>query len=157
MKRLPTLLTLICLALANLLLIGGQGVAVPSRPNRPPPKVRANIALPKVQFQDVAARAGLTAPHVSGPERNKQYIIETTGSGVALFDYDKDGRLDIFLVNGATFEGFPKGQEPTNHLYHNNRDGAFTDVTHRPIWRGRAGVRARAWGILTTTAMTTCS
>ena len=80
-------------------------------------------------FEDMAAKAGLTARHVTGPDLDKKYIIETTGSGVAVFDYDNDGWLDIFFVNGTTLEGFPKGQEPTNHLYRNNKNGTFTDVT----------------------------
>lgn len=117
-----------------------QGVAVPNRPNRPQPKVKLNVPLPKVQFQDIAAKAGLTAPNVSGPERDKQYIIETIGSGVALFDYDNDGWLDVFIVNGATLAPPPKGQEPTSHLYRNNRDGTFADVT-QPAGLARAG-----WG-----------
>jgi hypothetical protein len=50
------------------------------------------------------------------------------GGGIALFDYDNDGWLDIFVVNGTTLEGFPESQKPTNHLFHNNRDGTFRDV-----------------------------
>src|SRR5262245_47081863 len=107
----------------------GQGVAVPKRPARPGPDVKLKVPLPKVQFQDVAAKSGLTARHVTGGDNQKNYIIETTGSGVALIDYDNDGWLDIFLVNGTTLAGFPKGQEPTNHLYRNNKNGTFSDVT----------------------------
>ena len=120
-----------CCALASLQVAFAQGVAVPNRPNRPQPKVKVNIPLPKVQFLDVAAKAGLTAPNVSGPERDKQYIIETTGSGVALFDYDNDGWLDIFMVNGTTLAPPPKGLEPTSHLYRNNHDGTFADITQK--------------------------
>jgi hypothetical protein len=108
-----------------------QGVAVPKRPARPQPNVKGATSIPKVQFQDIAARAGLTARHVTGAQSEKKYIIETTGSGVALFDYDNDGWLDIFLVNGTMLEGFPKGQEPTNHLYRNNKNGTFADVTEK--------------------------
>jgi enediyne biosynthesis protein E4 len=117
-----------------------QGVAVPHRPSRPQPKVKLNVPLPRVQFQDVAAKAGLTTPNVSGPERDKQYIIETIGSGVALFDYDNDGWLDVFIVNGTTLTPPPSGQEPTSHLYHNNRNGMFTDVTRQ------AGLARSGWG-----------
>jgi len=108
-----------------------QGVAVPHRPGRAAPAVKLDVPVPKVNFEDVAAKAGLTARHVTGPDFDKKYIIETTGSGVAVFDYDNDGWPDIFFVNGTTLEGFPKGQEPTNHLYRNNRDGTFTDVTEK--------------------------
>ncbi len=93
-----------------------------------------------VHFVDIAARAGLTARTEDGGERTKKYIIETTGSGAAFFDYDNDGWPDIFLVNGTTLEGFRKDTAPTSHLYHNNRDGTFTDVTQK------AHVALVGWG-----------
>ncbi|HZQ53567.1 MAG TPA: CRTAC1 family protein [Bryobacteraceae bacterium] len=80
-------------------------------------------------YVDIAASAGLRSKTVIGGEHIKNFILETTGGGVALLDYDKDGWLDIFLVNGSRLDGFPPGQEPSNHLYRNNRDGTFTDVT----------------------------
>ena len=91
-------------------------------------------------FSNIAAKAGLTARTIYGAEGTNTYLLETTGTGVAAFDYDGDGWLDIFLVNGTTLEGFPKGQEPTNHLYRNRRDGTFEDVT------ARAGLIASGWG-----------
>ncbi|MSO23100.1 MAG: CRTAC1 family protein [Acidobacteria bacterium] len=91
-------------------------------------------------FVDIAARAGLTAKTIIGGVNRKEYILETTGGGVALFDYDNDGWLDIFLVNGSRLEGFKPGEEPTNHLYRNNRDGTFTDVTQK------AGLVHHGWG-----------
>ncbi|MFN0087320.1 MAG: CRTAC1 family protein [Blastocatellia bacterium] len=132
------------LLLFSLLLAGGpaafaQGVAVPNRPNRPQPKVKLSLPRPGVRFQDVAASAGLLARNVSGPERDKQYIIETTGSGVALFDYDNDGWLDIFIVNGTTLAQ-PPGEPPISHLYRNNHDGTFADVTRQ------AGIARTGWG-----------
>jgi hypothetical protein len=93
-----------------------------------------------VTFTNIAREAGLTAVTVFGGQRSNRYLLETTGCGVALFDYDNDGRLDIFLVNGNTLEGFPKGAEPTAHLYRNKGEGAFEDVT------AKAGVSARGWG-----------
>lgn len=82
-------------------------------------------------MEDVAETAGLHFTHVSGGAMGKRYILETTGSGVAFFDYDHDGWLDIFLVNGSRLEKPAPGQEPRNALFHNNRDGTFTDVTEK--------------------------
>ena len=91
-------------------------------------------------FTDVAEKSGLTTINVFGGKDTKKYIIETTGTGVAIFDYDNDGWPDLFLVNGTTLEGFPEGKAPTNHLYHNNHDGTFTDVTVT------AGLADTGWG-----------
>ena len=91
-------------------------------------------------FTNIAAKAGLSAPTIYGKQGTNTYLLETTGTGIAAFDYDGDGWLDVFQVNGTTLAGFPKGQEPTNHLYRNKRDGTFEDVT------GRAGLAASGWG-----------
>jgi len=116
----------------------GQGMA--SRGVRPAPRPKFSGKPFPVTFTDVAPRAGLTTPVVYGEEHVKKYIVEANGPGIAFFDYDHDGWLDIFLVNGTRHEGFPPGQEPTNHLYHNNRDGTFTDVTEK------AGLKHSGWG-----------
>ena len=94
-----------------------------------------------VRFINVAREAGLRTRTVFGAEKRNRYLLETTGCGVAFFDYDSDGWLDIFLVNGTRFEtDFPEGSEPTNRLYKNNRDGTFTDVTMK------AGLGRSGWG-----------
>ena len=87
-------------------------------------------------FVDIAEKTGLTMTNVFGGLDTKKYIIETTGTGVAIFDYDNDGWPDIFFVNGTTLEG--KGS--TSHLYHNNHEGTFTDVTER------VGLNGTGWG-----------
>jgi len=95
---------------------------------------------PVADFVDAAGKAGLTAQNIFGGISSKKYIIETTGNGVAIFDYDNDGWPDIFLVNGTRLEGLPSGQSPTSRLYHNNHDGTFTDVT------AKAGLSSTGWG-----------
>jgi len=85
-----------------------------------------------VQFIDVAERAGLKVPNVWGGVEHKRIIIETKGSGIAFFDYDNDGWLDIYLTNGSRLDTkWTAGAAPTTHLFKNNRDGSFTDVTEK--------------------------
>jgi hypothetical protein len=93
-----------------------------------------------LSFINIATEAGLNVKTIFGGEHKNKYLLETTGCGVAFYDYDNDGWLDIFLVNGSRLEGFPKGEEPTSHLFKNNRDGTFTDVT------AKAGVARSGWG-----------
>jgi enediyne biosynthesis protein E4 len=102
--------------------------------------VQAQKPAPLADFEDIADKAGLTMQNVFGGVDSKKYIIETTGTGVAIFDYDNDGWPDILVVNGTKLEGFPAGKAPTNHLYRNNHDGTFTDVT------AKAGLTANGWG-----------
>ena len=82
-----------------------------------------------VSFVDVVKEARLASKTIYGGEGKNKYLLETTGCGLAFYDYDNDGWLDIFLVNGWRLEGFPPGQEPHCRLFKNNRDGTFTDVT----------------------------
>lgn len=92
-------------------------------------------------FVDVAAAAGLDMDNVNGGLRSKKYIIETTGSGLAVLDYDRDGWPDLYVVNGDSLAAAPgKGGRPTGHLYHNDHHGTFTDVTRT------AGMDASGWG-----------
>ena len=95
---------------------------------------------PLAYFTDIAKRAGLTMTNTFGGVTTKKYIIETTGTGVAIFDYENDGWPDIFIVNGTKLDGLPAGEAPSNHLYRNNRDGTFTDVT------AKAGLVHSGWG-----------
>jgi hypothetical protein len=94
-----------------------------------------------VQFVNVARESGLRAKTVFGGENRNRFLLETTGCGVAFFDFDDDGWLDIFLVNGTRFESkWTAANAPTNRLYKNNRDGTFTDVTVK------AGLARTGWG-----------
>ena len=91
-------------------------------------------------FVDVAKQSGLNAKTIYGDEHKNRFLLETTGCGVAFYDYDHDDWLDIFLVNGTRLEGFAKGQEPISRLFKNNRDGTFTDVT------AKTGMTRSGWG-----------
>lgn len=127
----PTYLLLVGASLTALLT--SLCVAQPEKAASPE-KTASNIA----HFTDIAEKARLTAPNVFGGVDTKKYIIETTGTGVAIFDYDNDGWPDIFFVNGTTLDS--RGKAATNHLYRNNHDGTFTDVT------AKTGLTATGWG-----------
>src|SRR5207253_10526440 len=89
---------------------------------------------------NVAPESRLNVKTLFGGEHNNKYLLETTGCSVAFYVYDNVGWLDIFLVNGSRLEGFPAGQAPTSHLFKNNRDGTFSDVTLK------AGLAHSGWG-----------
>ena len=94
-----------------------------------------------VQFVNVARAAGLRSKTIYGGEKRNRFLLETTGCGAAFFDYDQDGWLDIFLVNGSRFETqWTPANAPVSRLYRNNRDGTFTDVTVN------AGIARTGWG-----------
>jgi len=102
---------------------------LPQEPRRP------------VVFTDVTAAAGLLAArNVSGSPDDKQFLLEEMGCGAAFFDYDHDGWLDIFLVNGSSLDPKVRDSQPGSYLFHNNRDGTFTDVTKK------AGLTHSGWG-----------
>lgn len=109
----------------------GNGVATPARP------LPAGMKPPVVDYEDVASKAGLSTVNVSGAEKNKQYIVETTGDGVAIFDYDNDGLPDILFVNGGRFQDGDAG--PGAVLYHNLGGLKFEDVTQK------AGLTDHSW------------
>ncbi len=93
---------------------------------------KSDVAESGVQFLDVAQQAGLTIPNVWGGIEHKRSIIETKGSGVAFFDFDNDGWIDIYLTNGNRLDAhWDPDKAPTSHLYKNNRDGTFADVTEK--------------------------
>src|SRR5215470_9298980 len=90
-------------------------------------------------FEDIAASAGLTVPHISS--RDKRYVIESMSGGIGLFDCDNDGKLDIVMVNGSTVDRYRKGGDPMVTLYHQDADLKFTDVTEK------AGLTRKGWGM----------
>ncbi|HEX4568422.1 MAG TPA: VCBS repeat-containing protein, partial [Vicinamibacterales bacterium] len=105
----------------------------PTSASRPPASAGFTVT-------NIAREAGLDMTTVFGGRDKNVYLLETTGTGVAMIDYDGDGLVDLFFVNGSTLEGFPPGTEPTNHLYRNKGDRTFEDVT------AKAGLAASGWG-----------
>jgi hypothetical protein len=123
---------------SSLFMLGGtliEALTTPLWQWRNPTLVEAAISNPgpsPVQFVDVGQQAGLKIPNVWGGIDHKRSIIEAKGSGLAFFDYDHDGWLDIYLTNGNRLDAhWAAGKAPTSHLYKNNRDGTFTDVTEK--------------------------
>lgn len=95
-----------------------------------------------VVFEDVSGQAGLMSWRYAGGSAEKRYIAESLGSGVALLDYDNDGWLDIYLVNGMTYDAMNgKAESPHAALFHNNHDGTFTNIA------AKAGVTNDRWGV----------
>lgn len=101
--------------------------------------VTTHVPPAPVQFTDITSAAGITFKHALSPE--KKYIAESMSGGVALFDYDNDGYLDIFFVNSLTIELVKANKKTRSALYRNNRDGTFSDVTDK------AGVGDVGWGM----------
>jgi hypothetical protein len=92
-----------------------------------------------VQFVNVAREAGLRATTIFGGVSKNKFLLETTGCGCAFFDYDNDGWMDLFLLGGRTLNGTPPGSG--NRLYHNNRDGTFSDIT------AKSGLSDPGWAV----------
>ena len=103
---------------------------------------------PVIEFEDVTAKSGIRFQH-GASRTSEKYLPESMGAGVAMFDYDNDGWLDLFFVNGAKLQDpMPRGSSPDksdprywNRLYHNNRDGTFSDITEK------AGLQGRLYGM----------
>lgn len=101
------------------------------------------VLAPGPWYADVAMKAGLTAFRDTCGSAAKDYLVETVGSGVALFDYNNDGLLDVLFVNGSSFEILDNPQLPrtSSRLFRNNGDGSFTDVTRA------TGLVNEGWGM----------
>jgi hypothetical protein len=119
-------------------LISSENQAKNSKPANDRPAAKTAKTAPFSRFVDVAASAGLTQTMFYGDSTHNTYIVEVNGAGCAFFDYDNDGWMDVFIVGGRRLEGIPPGA--SNRLYHNNRDGTFTDVT------AKAGLTDAGWG-----------
>lgn len=124
---------------------GGMATGAPSKPvyDSQQRLITAGGFVSKgpVVFMDVARQAGLTSWHHTAGTPEKRFILEAKGPGVCLLDYDNDGWLDIYLVNGSTYDALAgKATPPHAALFHNNHDGTFTEVTQG------AGVANDRWG-----------
>jgi hypothetical protein len=117
-----------------------QGMGSPVRTVHPVKAIDTTLPPIDVDFRDVADAAGLTAVNVSGSETQKKYLLETTGNGVAIFDFDNDGLPDLFFPNASTLDGDGTGKSSTGHLYRNRGQLRFEDVT------ARAGLTRGGWG-----------
>ena len=115
----------------------GQGAAssgAAAQPKRPLPE---GVEAPAIEYRDIAAEAGLRGVAVSGSPTAKNYIVESTGTGTAVFDFDRDGLLDILLVGADQFDA--EGAAPRHYLYRNLGGLRFADVTEE------AGIRHTGW------------
>src|SRR5579871_3817375 len=122
MRKLPLLLALLLLPLGC-----HHNGPEPRTPVTPPAVATTQTPPGEPRFEDISARAGITWVH--NPCRTgKKLLPETVGGGGGFLDYNRDGRLDVLLINGAPLPGY-HGPTPHSALYHNNGDGTFTDVT----------------------------
>ena len=116
---------------------------------------RAGESLPA--FEEIPAKAsGISWIHDSGPSPD-MYLPETVGPGCAFLDYDNDGWMDIYLVNSGPCDFYTPAEPLHNALYHNNRDGTFTDVTEKAGVPGMLLAWVWPWAITTATACPTCT
>jgi hypothetical protein len=111
---------------------------------------QAKTAAPIAHFTDIAQKAGLAAPVIFGGENTKKYIIETTGTGVAIFDYDNDGWPDIFIVNGTKLEGLLPAKLRQTISITTTTTAASPTSRPRRAWCIQAGARGCARATMTT-------
>jgi hypothetical protein len=125
--RLPCLALLLAFAAGRL---HSQGLGHPT-PASPPPGAKSTKCTnrPIPQLEDITAKAGITFSHTSSVD--KRYIFESMSGGVIILDYDRDGWPDIYFTNAPTIDMALAGKSSVGALYHNNRDGTFTDVTQK--------------------------
>jgi len=105
--------------------MGGGAKALPRRS----PLLRLDRPVPKLRFEDIASKAGLTALNVYGGVEKKRFILEMTGNGVILADFDGDGALDIYLPNGIRLDASAAESATAGRLYRNRGNGTFEDIT----------------------------
>jgi enediyne biosynthesis protein E4 len=117
-----------------------QGMGTARRPAQPFKQVETDLPPITVDYRDVGVDAGLTAVNVTGGQDAKKFILEATGSGVAIFDFDADGLPDVYIANATTLDGDGAGKSSTGHLYRNRGGLRFEDVTER------AGLVRTGWG-----------
>ena len=127
-------------ACAWVIVEGSQGMGRTTRAPRPVRPVETDLPPIAVSFEDVAEQAGLTGRQVSGGDDRKAYILEATGNGVAIFDFDGDGLMDVFVANATTLEHQGGESQATSHLYRNLGRLRFEDVTRT------AGLDRVGWG-----------
>src|SRR5215467_5794574 len=135
--RRKALLTLARAAGTALVGVPAWGQGISSRGVKPQPRGKPSGRPFLAHFTDIAKPAGLIHPAVYGGIETKKYIVEVVGAGVAFIDYDNDGWMDLLVLTGTRLDGDPPGA--TNRLYHNNRDGTFTDVS------AKAGLVRTGW------------
>ncbi|HXW06381.1 MAG TPA: CRTAC1 family protein [Vicinamibacterales bacterium] len=124
----------LCIAALGLLLTvpllaDFQGMGRGTRTPRPVKPVETDLPPIRVEFRDVAETAGLVWPSISGREDRKQYILEATGNGVAIFDYDSDGLMDVFVASATRLDPDAESAKATSRLYRNTGQLRFEDVT----------------------------
>ena len=141
MRAGSTTIFIFLIAFSALLLAQSAPFASPPAPahitrKSVPPKPTALVPV----FRDIAAEAGLTASHISSPQ--KYYVIESMSGGVGLFDCDNDGKLDIVMVNGSTVDRYKQsGGDLLVTLWHQDAGSKFTDIT------AKAGLTRKGWGM----------